>query len=58
MHVLPLTVQLNFFLAVQIEGTILRKMFFLFKFVCGTPPGGWWAGGLQHFSVSPSPLWF
>ena len=32
---------------------------------CGTPPsclkvrGGWWVGGggLQDFSVSPSPLW-
>ena len=40
---------------------------FLFsELFCGTPPsclkvvvGGWWVvvGGLQDFSVSPSPLW-
>ena len=37
---------------------------FLFsELFCGTPPsclkvvvGGWWVGGLQDFSVSPSPL--
>ena len=36
-------------------------MFLLFAFCCGTSPsclkvmGG--GGGLQHFSVSPSPFW-
>ena len=65
-HVLPLAVYLN------VLGWTSRgdhsKMFLLFEFVCGTPPClkvrggcGWvggWVGGLQHFSVSPSPLWF
>ena len=39
-------------------------MFLLFVLCCGTPPswlkviggGGGWVGGLQDFSVSPSPL--
>ena len=46
-----------------------QKMLFdrqkkFFEFFCGTPPSflkviGWWwvVGGLQNFSVSPSPLW-
>ena len=43
----------------------LSETFLLSEVFCGTPPsclkvvGGWWVGrgGLQDFSVSPSPLW-
>ena len=62
LHVLPLAVHLNFF-GLTSTGDH-SKMFLLFEFVCGTPPSclkvkGWVVGGgLQHFSVSPSPLWF
>ena len=50
------------FLSGQEEGTILRCSYSL-SFFCGTPPSrlkvmGGGGSGLQHFSVSPSPIWF
>ena len=61
LHVLPL--------AVHLTSRVDHFSPFLFsKLFCGTPPSrlkviGWWVvvvggvGGLQDFSVSPSPLW-
>ena len=62
LHVLPLVVHLKFFGWTSTGDH--SKIFLLFEFLCGIPPSclkvkGWWVvGGLQHFSVSPSPLWF
>ena len=59
LHILPLAVHLNFFGWTNTGDHF--KMFLLFDFVCGTPPSCLKVkglGGLQHFSVSTSPLWF
>ena len=57
LHVLPLAVHLNFLWTSRVDHS---GPFLFSELFCGTPPsclkvrGG---GGLQDFSVSPSPLW-
>ena len=61
-HVISLAVHLDFVWWTS-RGEY-SKMFLLFEFCCGAPPSwfkvvGWVVvGGLEQFSVSPSPFWF
>ena len=61
LHVLPLAVTLNFFFGLT-SRVDHSETFLLSEVFCGTPPsclkvvGVWVMGGLQDFSVSPSPL--
>ena len=60
-HVLPLAVHLHFFDWMH-RGDHFES-FLPFEFGCGNSPSclkvkGGGGGGLQDFSVSPSPLWF